>query len=214
MLNIPILSAAMDTVTESEMAIAVARLGGMGVIHKNLTISQQTKMVDKVKRSESGMIINPITIDSISTIGKAREIMSEFKISGLPVVDNNKLVGILTNRDIRFETDDSLKISKRMTSKNLITVPIGTSLEKAKNILQEHRIEKLLVVNDNHQLSGLITVKDIQKKEDYPNACKDKNGRLRVGAAVGISNDTFDRVTALKEADVDAIFIRYSSWPF
>ena len=207
MLNIPILSAAMDTVTESEMAIAVARLGGMGVIHKNLTISQQTKMVDKVKRSESGMIINPITIDSISTIGKAREIMSEFKISGLPVVDNNKLVGILTNRDIRFETDDSLKISKRMTSKNLITVPIGTSLEKAKNILQEHRIEKLLVVNDNHQLSGLITVKDIQKKEDYPNACKDKNGRLRVGAAVGISSDTFDRVTALKEADVDAIFI-------
>ena len=165
LLNIPILSAAMDTVTESEMAIAVARLGGMGVIHKNLTISQQTKMVDKVKRSESGMIINPITIDSISTIGKAREIMSEFKISGLPVVDNNKLVGILTNRDIRFETDDSLKISKRMTSKNLITVPIGTSLEKAKNILQEHRIEKLLVVNDNHQLSGLITVKDIQKKK-------------------------------------------------
>ena len=163
-------------------------------------------MVDKVKRSESGMIINPITIDSISTIGKAREIMSEFKNSGLPVVDNNKLIGILTNRDIRFETDDSLKISKRMTSKNLITVPIGTSLEKAKNILQEHRIEKLLVVNDNHQLSGLITVKDIQK-EDYPNACKDKNGRLRVGAAVGISNDSFDRVSELREADVDAIFI-------
>ena len=206
-LNIPIISAAMDTVTESEMAIAVARMGGIGVIHKNLSIINQTKMVDKVKRSESGMILNPITIDSSSNIGQARNIMSNFKISGLPVVDEHKVIGILTNRDIRFETDDTLLVSSRMTSKNLVTVPIGTSLEKAKNILQEHRIEKLLVVDDSHKLAGLITVKDIQKKEDYPNACKDKNGRLRVGAAVGISKDINDRVSALIEAEVDAIFI-------
>ncbi len=206
-LNIPIISAAMDTVTESEMAIAVARMGGIGVIHKNLSIINQTKMVDKVKRSESGMILNPITIDSTSNIGQARNIMSGFKISGLPVVDGDKVIGILTNRDIRFETDDTLLVSSRMTSKNLITVPMGTSLEKAKNILQEHRIEKLLVVDENRKLTGLITVKDIQKKEDYPNACKDKNGRLRVGAAVGISKDINDRVPALIEAEVDAIFI-------
>ena len=206
-LNIPILSAAMDTVTESEMAIAVARMGGIGVIHKNLSIEDQTLMVDRVKRSESGMIQNPITIDSSSTIGKAKNIMNEFNISGLPVLDDNKLIGILTNRDIRFETDDNLHVSKRMTSKNLITVPVGTSLEKAKNILQEHRIEKLLVIDSSKNLTGLITVKDIQKKEDYPNACKDKNGRLRVGAAVGISRDINDRVSALVDADVDAIFI-------
>ena len=188
-LNIPIISAAMDTVTESEMAIAVARMGGLGVIHKNLSIIDQTKMVDRVKRSESGMILNPITIDSSSNIGQAKNIMGEFKISGLPVVDDDKLVGILTNRDIRFETDDSLYVSSRMTSDDLITVPVGTSLDKAKKILQEHRIEKLLVVDESQKLTGLITVKDIQKKEDFPNACKDDNGRLRVGAAVGISKD-------------------------
>ena len=206
-LNIPIISAAMDTVTESEMAIAVARMGGLGVIHKNLSISDQTKMVDRVKRSESGMILNPITIDSSSTIGQARSIMAEFKISGLPVVDGSKLKGILTNRDIRFETDESLDVSSRMTSENLITVTSGTSLDKAKNILQQHRIEKLLVVDENQKLSGLITVKDIQKKEDYPIACKDDNGRLRVGAAVGISKDIDDRVSALVAVEVDAIFI-------
>tara|TARA_B100001250_G_scaffold413410_1_gene447453 strand:+ start:7002 stop:8471 length:1470 start_codon:yes stop_codon:yes gene_type:complete len=206
-LNIPIISAAMDTVTESEMAIAVARMGGLGVIHKNLSIIDQTKMVDRVKRSESGMILNPITIDSSSNIGQAKNIMAEFKISGLPVVDDNKLIGILTNRDIRFETDDSLYISSRMTSDDLITVPVGTSLDKAKKILQEHRIEKLLVVDENQKLTGLITVKDIQKKEDFPNACKDDNGRLRVGAAVGISKDIDERVKALVDVEVDAIFI-------
>jgi IMP dehydrogenase len=161
-LNIPILSAAMDTVTEKDMAIALARTGGMGIIHKNLTIQDQAKMVDRVKRSESGMILNPVTVNQNSTIADAKLIMSQFKISGLPVVDDDRLVGILTNRDIRFETDNSLKVSDQMTSENLVTVPTGTSLETAKKILQEHRIEKLLVVDDNGNLTGLITVKDIQ----------------------------------------------------
>ena len=165
-LNIPILSAAMDTVTESEMAIALARTGGVGVIHKNLSIEDQATMVDRVKRSESGMILNPITIDESSTIKDAKKIMSEYKISGLPVVKNDRLVGILTNRDIRFEINDNLKVSDCMTSENLVSVPVGTSLEKAKDILQEHRIEKLLVVDKDHNLTGLITVKDIQKNED------------------------------------------------
>ena len=206
-LNIPILSAAMDTVTESEMAIALARTGGMGVIHKNLTIEDQANMVDRVKRSESGMILNPITIDQSLTIKDAKKIMSEYRISGLPVVKNDRLVGILTNRDIRFETNDSLKVSECMTSENLVTVPVGTSLEKAKDILQEHRIEKLLVVDGDHNLTGLITVKDIQKNEDYPNACKDNNGRLRVGAAVGVSGDAFERAAQLASVDVDVIVI-------
>ncbi len=206
-LNIPIISAAMDTVTESEMAISLARTGGMGIIHKNLNIDDQTNMVDKVKRSESGMILNPITVDESSTIADAKNIMSNYKISGLPVVKNEKLVGIITNRDIRFEINEMLKVSERMTSENLITVPVGTSLEKSKNILQRHRIEKLLVVDENRNLTGLITVKDIQKNEDYPDSCKDKNGRLRVGAAIGISNDTHDRVAALASVDVDVIVI-------
>ena len=206
-LNIPILSAAMDTVTESEMAIALARTGGVGVIHKNLSIEDQATMVDRVKRSESGMILNPITIDESSTIKDAKKIMSEYKISGLPVVKNDRLVGILTNRDIRFEINDSLKVSERMTSENLVSVPVGTSLEKAKDILQEHRIEKLLVVDKDHNLTGLITVKDIQKNEDYPNACKDKNGRLRVGAAIGVSGDAFERAAQLSSVDVDVIVI-------
>ena len=185
-LNIPIISAAMDTVTETDMAIALARAGGMGIIHKNLTIEGQANMVDKVKRSESGMIQNPITINEGATISDAKKIMSEYKISGLPVVKNEVLVGIFTNRDIRFETDGTLPVSERMTSKDLVTVPVGTSLNKAKNILQKHRIEKLLVVDDKRNLTGLITVKDILKNEDYPTACKDKNGRLRVGAAIGV----------------------------
>ena len=206
-LNIPILSAAMDTVTEIDMAIALARTGGMGIIHKNLTIDEQSNMVDKVKRSESGMIQNPITIDQNASIADAQKIMSEYKISGLPVVKNEKLIGIITNRDIRFETDGTLKVLKRMTSQNLVTVPVGTSLNKAKDILQKHRIEKLLVVDNKQNLTGLITVKDIQKNEDYPNACKDKNGRLRVGAAIGVSSDFMDRALALSNVDVDVIII-------
>ena len=206
-LNIPILSAAMDTVTEIDMAIALARTGGMGIIHKNLTIDEQSNMVDKVKRSESGMIQNPITIDQNASIADAQKIMSEYRISGLPVVKNEKLIGIITNRDIRFETDGALPVSKRMTSENLVTVPVGTSLNKAKDILQKHRIEKLLVVDDKQNLTGLITVKDIQKNEDYPNACKDKNGRLRVGAAIGVSSDCMDRAIALSNVDVDVVVI-------
>jgi len=206
-LNIPILSAAMDTVTESDMAIALARTGGMGIIHKNLTIDDQVNMVDRVKRSESGMILNPVTVDVSSTIQDAKKIMSEFRISGLPVVKDDRLVGIITNRDIRFETNDLLQVSERMTSEKLVTVPLGTSLEKAKDILQEHRIEKLLVVDKNHNLTGLITVKDIQKNEDYPEACKDQNGRLRVGAAVGVSDDAIERAGALARVELDAIVI-------
>ena len=206
-LNIPILSAAMDTVTESDMAIALARTGGMGIIHKNLNINDQANMVDKVKRSESGMILNPITVDKSSTIADAKNIMSEYRISGLPVVDNEKLIGIITNRDIRFEINEMLKVSDRMTSENLITVPVGTSLEKAKDILQQYRIEKLLVVDEEQNLNGLITVKDIQKNEDYPHACKDNNGRLRVGAAIGVTDDTFERTAALTAVDVDVIVV-------
>ena len=206
-LNIPIISAAMDTVTEYEMAIAMARAGGLGVIHKNLSIEEQSSMVDMVKRSESGMIQDPVTIESNSTIRDAKELMKNFKISGLPVVSDSKLVGIITNRDIRFHTDDGLPVSTQMTSENLVTVPVGTSLEKSKEILQKHRIEKLLVVDDNKNLSGLITVKDIQKKEDHPFACKDRKGRLRVGAAIGIASDTIDRANALKDAGVDVLFI-------
>jgi IMP dehydrogenase len=206
-LNIPILSAAMDTVTESAMAIALARTGGMGVIHKNLRIEDQANMVDRVKRSESGMIIDPVTVSAVSSIGDAKKIMAEFKISGLPVVDDGRLIGIITNRDIRFETDDLMKVSERMTSENLVTVPVGTSLDKAKNILQEHRIEKLLVVDSKSNLTGLITVKDIQKNEDYPEACKDKKGRLRVGAAIGVSGDAIERAGELARVSVDAIII-------
>lgn len=206
-LNIPIISAAMDTVTESDMAIALARTGGLGVIHKNLSIKDQSNMVDRVKRSESGMILNPITVEESSTIKDAKKIMKEYKISGLPVEKNNRLVGIITNRDIRFETNDMLTVSDCMTSENLVTVPVGTSLEKAKDILQQHRIEKLLVVDDDHNLTGLITVKDIQKNEDYPNACKDSNGRLRVAAAIGVSGDSFERANELANVEIDAIVI-------
>ena len=206
-LNIPILSAAMDTVTESAMAIALARAGGMGVIHKNLSIIKQVEMVDIVKRSESGMIINPITLDLSQSIGDAKILMTKYNISGLPVIQGKKLKGILTNRDIRFEKDLSLSVTKRMTSKNLITVPIGTTLETAKEILQKHRIEKLLVVDKNGALVGLITVKDIQKNEEFPNSCKDDRGRLRVAAAVGVGNDAIERAIALHEAGVDAVVI-------
>ena len=206
-LNTPFFSAAMDTVTESRLAIALARHGGIGVIHKNLQIEQQAFEVDKVKRSESGMILNPITINSDMTINDALLMMSDFKISGFPVLDNNKLVGILTNRDIRFESDYNLKVSDRMTKENLITVPEGTTLIEAKTVLQKHRIEKLLVVDKKGILKGLITVKDILKKEQHPNASLDKHGRLIVAAAVGIENCTLDRVAALVDKDVDAIVV-------
>ena len=206
-MNIPLLSAAMDTVTESDMAVALAREGGIGVIHKNLSIERQVFMVDKVKRSESGMIVDPITLSSDKTIKDAKKVMADYKISGLPVVENDKLVGIITNRDIRFETNDSLSVKDRMTMEKLITVPKGTTLDQAKDELQKHRIEKLLVVNDDDSLAGLITVKDIQKKEDYPNACKDSNGRLRVGAAIGNSSDAIERAKALSSVNVDVIII-------
>ena len=206
-LNIPFLSAAMDTVTESKLAIALAREGGMGVIHMNLSIEQQSLEVDKVKRSESGMILDPITINSNLTIKDALNIMSNYKISGVPVVDEGKLVGILTNRDIRFETNFDLKVKDRMTSENLITVSEGTTLNQSKSVLQKHRIEKLLVVDSEGKLKGLITVKDILKKEEHPNAAVDKHGRLLVAAAVGVENSTMDRVSALHEKQVDAIVL-------
>jgi len=206
-LNTPFISAAMDTVTEYKMGIALAREGGMGVIHKNLSVNDQADQVDLVKRSESGMILNPITISKNKTIKDALKIMEKFSISGIPVVDNEKLIGIITNRDIRFEDDHSISVSKRMTKKNLITVEEGISMLQAKKILQKHRIEKLLVVNKKGKLSGLITVKDILKKQSYPNAALDKHGRLLCGAAVGIEDNTLDRVGALLDASVDLIFI-------
>ena len=206
-LNIPFLSAAMDTVTENQLAIALAREGGLGVIHKNFSIERQALEVDKVKRSESGMILDPITIKPNMKIKDALSIMSNYKISGVPVVDKGKLLGILTNRDIRFETNFNLKVTERMTTKKLITVSEGITLEKAKSVLQKHRIEKLLVVNKNGKLKGLITVKDILKKEDHPNASVDKHGRLIVAGAVGIEKSTLDRVTALVEKQVDAIVV-------
>ena len=206
-LNIPIMSAAMDTVTEEDMAIAMAREGGIGVIHKNCPIDSQRYMVDKVKRSESGMILKPVTVKPDQNIQDARNIMSEFRISGLPVVKDDKLVGIITNRDIRFQIDGNLEVSSCMTSDNLITVPLDTSLDDAEKLLHEHRIEKLLVVNESGDLAGLITVKDIKKKQQYPHACKDKNGRLRVAAAVGVSGDTAERVKELVNAEVDVIVV-------
>ena len=206
-LNVPLISAAMDTVTEYRMAIALAREGGIGVIHKNLSIANQAEQVDLVKRSESGMILNPITISKGKTIGDALEIMEKFSISGIPVVDDGKLLGILTNRDIRFEEDHSILISKRMTTEALVTVEEGISMEEAKKVLQKNRIEKLLVVDKNGKLSGLITVKDILKKQSCPNAAADKHGRLVCGAAVGVEDSTLDRVGALLDASADIIFI-------
>ncbi len=205
-LKIPFISAAMDTVTESDMAISMARLGGIGVIHKNMSIKKQALEVDRVKRSESGMILDPVTISPNKTLKEALTIMRNYKISGVPVVSMGKLVGILTNRDIRFETNLSLKVSDRMTSKNLITVDAGTTLENAKKKLQKHRIEKLLVVK-KQKLEGLITVKDILKKEHHPNATTDKYGRLVAAAAVGVSPDTLKRVGALVDVNVDVLFI-------
>lgn len=207
-LHAPLVSAAMDTVTEGRMAIALSQLGGMGIIHKNFSIEEQKKEVDKVKRSESGMIIDPITIGPEESVETALDIMEKYHISGIPVVENdNKLVGIITNRDLRFETRMDIKVSKLMTTEDLITVPMGTGLDEAKEILHEHRIEKLLVVDDDFKLRGLITVKDIKKKIQYPNATKDSLGRLMVGAAVGTGEEAIERTRALVDAEVDVIVI-------
>ena len=206
-LNIPLISSAMDTVTESKLAIALAREGGIGVIHKNMSIEKQAIEVDRVKRSESGMILDPVTINSNKTIHDALDIMAKFRISGVPVVDDGKLKGILTNRDIRFETNLDLLVSDRMTSENLVTVKEGITLAEAKIVLQEHRIEKLLVVDNKGSLCGLITVKDILKKENFPLAAVDKHGRLLVAAAVGVGANTLERVAALVDSNVDAIIV-------
>jgi len=206
-LNIPVISAAMDTVTESHMAIAVAQQGGIGIIHRNLNMEQQANEVDKVKRSESGMIVDPVTMSADAKVSDALEVMRRYKISGVPITKNGKLVGILTNRDLRFETRFDIPISKVMTKENLITVPVGTTLEDAEKILHEHRVEKLLVVDEDYHLKGLITVKDIQKKLKYPNAAKDTQGRLRVGAAIGATGDFLERAQEMVKSKVDLLAI-------
>jgi IMP dehydrogenase len=207
-LNIPIISAAMDTVTEANLAIALAREGGIGILHKNMSIERQCEEVDKVKRSESGMIQDPVTLSPDKTIKDALLLMKKYSVSGIPIVDNSKkLVGILTNRDMRFNPNERLKVSTLMTKENLVTAPMGTTLEKAEKILQKYKIEKLPVVDKQGILRGLITFKDIMKKKKHPYACKDEHGRLRVGAAVGVSKDTFNRIDALTTVGVDAIVI-------
>lgn len=206
-LNIPITSSAMDTVTESRLAIALAQQGGIGIVHRTMSIESQASEVDKVKRSESGMIVDPVTVRPESRIAEALEIMKQYKISGVPVTREGKLVGILTNRDLRFESRADLPVEQVMTKKNLITVPVGTTLEDAEKILHQHRVEKLLVVDKDYYLKGLITVKDIQKKIKYPNASKDSQGRLRVGAAIGATGDFLERAQELVRAKVDVIVI-------
>src|ERR1700748_1122466 len=206
-LQTPLMSAAMDTVTASRLAIAMAQQGGLGVVHRNLTIEQQAGEIDKVKRSESGMIVDPVTIEPERPIADALEGMRRYKSSGVPVTKNGKLVGILTNRDLRFVSRTDIPIADVMTKKNLITVPVGTTLEQAEEILHQHRVEKLLVVNDAFELKGLITVKDIQKKLKYPNAAKDEQGRLRVAGAIGATGDFMERAEALVAARVDALAI-------
>ena len=207
-LNTPILSAAMDTVTESELAIAIAQQGGIGIIHKNMTAAQQAKEVRKVKRSESGMMQDPVTLSEKANVGEALNLMAEFKIGGIPIIDEaGTLKGIVTNRDLRFEKQRGKKITEVMTSGNLVTALNEISLLKAEKILQEHKIEKLLIVDESYKLTGLITYRDIIKVKKHPNSCKDEHGRLRVGAAVGVTNDTIERVTALVGAGVDAIVI-------
>ncbi|MCF6179482.1 MAG: IMP dehydrogenase [Geopsychrobacter sp.] len=206
-LNIPLLSAAMDTVTESRTAICMAREGGMGIIHKNMTPHEQARAIDQVKKSESGMIVDPITMEPDQKIFEALAVMKRYRISGVPVTKNGKLVGIMTNRDLRFETNLDQPIANVMTKENLVTVPPGTTLEEAKHHLHEHRIEKLLVVDDDYELKGLITIKDIEKVRKYPHACKDTFGRLRVGAAVGVGPDLEERTAALVDAGVDLIVV-------
>ena len=206
-LNIPIVSAAMDTVTESRLAIAIAREGGIGIVHRVLSPADQAAEVDRVKKSESGMIMNPVTISPDSTIRDAHKIMAQYRISGIPVTKNGKLVGIVTNRDLRFESRMDLKISQVMTHKHLVTAPEGTTLDKAREVLHQHRIEKLLVVNKRFELKGLITIKDIAKRIQYPDACKDEHGRLRVGAAVGVGGDAEERMAELAKAGVDVVVV-------
>lgn len=206
-LNVPIVSAAMDTVTEQDLAIALAREGGIGIIHKNMSIGEQAEQVDRVKRSESGMIFKPVTLAPQNTLKDAKNLMQRYHISGIPIVEKEKLVGILTNRDIRFITNFNQPIKLFMTAKNLITSPQGTSLKEAEKILQKNRIEKLLIVDEAGNLAGLITVKDIQKKKLFPHACKDEKGRLRVGAATGVGEDGFKRAVALVGKNVDVIVI-------
>src|ERR1700677_716160 len=206
-LNTPLLSAAMDTVTESRLAIAMAQQGGLGVIHRNLSIEQQASEADKVKRSESGMIVDPVTIGPEQLISDALDVMRRYKISGVPVTQGKKLVGMLTNRDLRFEARTDIPINEVMTRDNLITVAVGTTLEEAEKILHQHRVEKLLVVDEHYALKGLITVKDIQKKLKYPNAAKDAQGRLRVGAALGSSGDFLERAQELVAMKVDVLAV-------
>ncbi len=206
-LKIPLVSAAMDTVTESQTAISMAREGGIGIIHKNLSIAAQALEVDKVKKSESGIVADPVTMHPEQRLFEALEIMAQYHISGVPVVKDSKLVGILTNRDLRFETNLSQRVSEVMTKDHLITAPVGTSLEQAKMLLHKNRIEKLLVVDEHNNLKGLITVKDIEKMAKYPNACKDTFGRLRVGAAIGVGPERVERTEALIKAGADVIAI-------
>jgi len=206
-LNVPLASAAMDTVTESRLAIAIARQGGIGIVHRSMSAEKQAEEVDRVKRSESGMIVDPVTISPDITIRQALEIMNKYKISGLPVTRGSRLTGILTNRDLRFEKNHSQLVSSVMTKENLVTVPVGTTLDETERILQKHRIEKLLVVDQDFNLKGLITVKDIQKKLEYPRAAKDGHGRLRVGAAVGATGDFLERAVELSRAKVDVLAI-------
>ncbi len=206
-MRIPLVSAAMDTVTESETAISIAREGGIGIIHRNMSIAVQAQEVNKVKKSESGMIVDPVTVDPGQQIGDVFDLMTKYRISGVPVVRGDQLVGIITNRDLRFETDRTIKVADIMTKDNLITAPLGISLEDSKKLLQKNRIEKLLVVDEAGRLKGLITIKDIMKVKKYPHASKDPLGRLRVGAAVGIGKDMLPRATALRSAGVDAIIV-------
>src|SRR5882757_10948484 len=206
-LNIPIVSSAMDTVTESHLAIALAQQGGMGFVHRNMSVARQAEEVDRVKRSESGMIVDPVTIEPHKKISDALALMERYRISGVPVTLEGKLVGILTNRDLRFETRTDIPIGDVMTKENLITVPVGTTLEEAEKILHQHRVEKLLVVNGGYELKGLITVKDIQKKLKYPNAAKDDQGRLRVGAAIGATGDFLERAAELVRFRVDVLTV-------
>src|SRR5579862_9055523 len=206
-LNIPIVAAAMDTVTDSRLAIAIARQGGIGFIHRNMSVERQAEEVDRVKRSESGMIVDPVTIAPEITVRQALDIMTKYRVSGLPVTRGPKLVGILTNRDLRFERNLDQPESNVMTKDNLVTVAVGTTLEAAERILQEHRIEKLLVVDSDFHLKGLITVKDIQKKLEFPSAAKDEQGRLRVGAAVGATGDFLERAEEMAREKVDVIAI-------
>ncbi len=207
-LNTPIVSAAMDTITETEMAMALAREGGIGILHKNLSIERQVEMVEQVKRSESGIISEPFTLRPDQTVKDAQALMRKYRVSGIPIIDGSgKLVGIVTNRDLRFQTEDSKRLEEVMTKDRLVTAPLGTGLDEAQKILHTHKIEKLLIVDDNYSLKGLITFKDIEKRKSFPGASKDEKGRLRVGAAVGVATDTLERVEKLIKAGVDVVTV-------